>query len=285
MPLKKLTIRDAEYLIDPATNEAVYHVKDSHALVQAVGYLKFKHGKDNEAIYFRGHTRLYGGLRPSLYRNITTRAAQSKRECSLNTTVVELMRRCKLLDELYENAREPLLQHYGLNTTWIDLVDNIWIALWFACHKAKTTGESSEYIHYERREPDFSKKEYAYISLIAADMTNLNVPHPGHFISKKTELIDLRVACPSIFLRPHSQHGLLMRVHGDKTRRPLDYKTQTRGIIRVDLSSALSWLGNAHTLSSHALFPPAYYDHGYRVLVSSGIGTSKIIGSIQHVGV
>jgi hypothetical protein len=285
MPLKKLTIRDAEYLVDPVTKEAVYHVKDSHALIQAAGYLKYKYGADNEAIYFRGHTSLYGGLRPSLYRKIDSHAAQTKREGALNATIKELRTRCNLLENLYEKAREPLLQHYGLNTTWIDLVDNIWIALWFACHKAKTAGETSEYLHYERREPDFCKKEFAYISLVAADLADLNSPHPGHFISKKTELMDLRVACPSIFLRPHSQHALLLRIHGDTIRRPLDYSTQTRGIIRVDLSMALSWLGNAHTLSQHTLFPPAYYDHGYRLLVSSGLGTSGIIGSIQHVGV
>jgi hypothetical protein len=50
-------------------------------------------------------------------------------------------------------SHEPLLQHYGLATTWIDLVDNIWVALWFACHKAHISGKRSQYLHFEKRLP------------------------------------------------------------------------------------------------------------------------------------
>ncbi|GAA0468199.1 hypothetical protein Ade02nite_79030 [Paractinoplanes deccanensis] len=35
-------------------------------------------------------------------------------------------------------AAEPLLQHYGIRTRWLDLVGNIWSALWFACHHFTT---------------------------------------------------------------------------------------------------------------------------------------------------
>ncbi|WP_420914265.1 FRG domain-containing protein [Comamonas aquatica] len=41
------------------------------------------------------------------------------------------------------------MQHYGLNTTWIDIVDNIWVALWFACHEARCT-KDGKFIHYQR---------------------------------------------------------------------------------------------------------------------------------------
>ena len=118
MPLQlKLTIRDAEYLIEPNTGERVFHVRDSHALIQAVGYLKYLFGARRQAIYFRGHTRLYGGLRPSLYRGINTHKAQGNREYALKKAITELRGKNPLLNKIYIEAQEPLLQHYGLNTS------------------------------------------------------------------------------------------------------------------------------------------------------------------------
>jgi hypothetical protein len=58
MPLSKLTIRDAKFTVDDASNQNVYHVYDPHALVQAAGYLKYKTGKTGEGVFFRGQTRL-----------------------------------------------------------------------------------------------------------------------------------------------------------------------------------------------------------------------------------
>jgi hypothetical protein len=285
MPLSKLSILNAKYQTDPSTGEAVYHVADPHALTQAAGYLKYVYGTKKQAVYFRGHTRLYGQLRPSLFRKISSVKAQNSREKELRDYIGDMSKNSPLLRTIYAEAREPLLQHYGLDTSWVDLVDNLWIALWFACHKAHITGRLSEYLHYERRIPNLPGKEYTYISLVAADFAAIDSKRPGFYSGTKTELVDLRVATPSVFVRPHAQHGLLFRLRGDKVRRPLDYNSQVRGIIRVDLASALAWLGDGHSLSAHALFPPAYYDHGYRILLSCGMPASKFVGAIQHVGV
>ena len=33
----------------------------------------------------------------------------------------------------------------------LDVVDNVWVALWFACHTAHSYGKHDEYLHFEKR--------------------------------------------------------------------------------------------------------------------------------------
>jgi FRG domain len=284
MPLKKLVVRDASYVTDPTTGEGFFHVSDPHALIQAAGYLKYKNAGNSELIYFRGHTRTYSGLQPTLFRGCHTHAAQSSRESYLAKSIDEIRTLNRIFRLFYKDCHEPLLQHYGLKTSWIDLVDNIWVALWFGCHKARVAGDVNEYMHYERRIPSLASDEYAYISLIAADVAQTEKDRPGLYLGTNTELVDLRVACPSIFLRPHSQHALLFRNKGGPDQRPTDYSSQIRGVIRAKLSDALAWLGEGMTLSTHSLFPPAFYDRGYNMLLSSAFKGTKTVGSIINVG-
>jgi hypothetical protein len=107
---------------------------------------------------------------------------------------------------------------------------------------------------------------------------------PGFFKGPNTEFVDLRVGCPSIFVRPHAQHGVLFRPKGDSVRRPDDYSGLVRGVIRADLRDALAWLGNGNLLNTHALMPPPSYDAGYRILLALELPFSQRTGTVQHIG-
>lgn len=284
MPLSKLSIRDAEYVVD-ASGKHVFHVRDPHALVQAAGYLKFNNGCGHgEGVYFRGETKLHGALSPTLFRGVSTQAGQSKRINILKKAIEKIRQDNRIFSSFPKIAHEPLLQHYGVRTSWIDLVDNVWVALWFACHQARTSGRLSEYLHFEIRSPHTEPNGHAYILLVAVDQENNSYQSAGTHVGKNTELIDLRVTTPSIFLRPHAQHGLLFRVRGDNIRRPIDYGCQIRGILRIALHDALTWLGSGQMLGVHALFPPPYYDHGYNLLLDQRFPSNETIGTIAHVG-
>lgn len=289
MSLKKITIRNTRFEIDPNGQELL-HVEEPHALIMAAGYLKFvMASKNGEGIYFRGQRKLYSSLTPTLFRSRTNREltnpkTRSTRASSLNDVVKCFQSAGSIFNRFGEYAHEPLLQHYGINTTWIDVVDNVWVALWFACYRALSSGQSSEYLHFERRTPS-NEEKYAYILLVAADITNRNRHKPGFFYGNNTELVDLRMAAPSVFLRPHAQHGLLLRKKGvSGSGRPLDYKDQVRGVIRVDLAKALKWLGDGKMVGIHSLFPPPYYDNGYQILLSYQLPHRRDIGNIAHVG-
>jgi hypothetical protein len=180
-------------------------------------------------------------------------------------------------------CREPLLQHYGIRTTWLDVVDNIWVALWFACHQARTTGWPEEYLHFEKRIPNHQGDEFAYVLLLSSAYFSPIQGVAGYYRDERSETIDLRVAVPSHFVRPHAQHGILVR-RLSKTGQPVSSSLPLLvGIIRVRLATALDWLGIAVTLTSHSLFPPAYYDYGYRELLSKIKPTKRELGSIYRI--
>ncbi|WP_420589077.1 FRG domain-containing protein [Bacterioplanoides sp.] len=260
----------------------ILDVEESHALIMAAGYLKHN---TREGIYFRGQSNFYDELRPALYRGIDTDGAKYSREKRLNKKIEEYRNSCSAFSKFGGYAAEPLLQHYGLKTTWLDLVDNIWVALWFACYETKSTRDG-HFLHFQKRIPSDSNK-YAYVYLVGTDLDKRRKDKPGYWNGPNTELVDLRVAAPSYFLRPHAQHGLLFRCKGSSSGRPLDYGKQIRGIVRIPLEKAFDWLGNGHTVGVHSLFPPAFYDNGYKILLQSGVSfdpTDKSIGVVHNVG-
>jgi hypothetical protein len=280
--LGKLSIRNTDHARD-AHGRDVLHVRDPHALIQASGYLKFIRAKESEAIFFRGQTETYATLSPTLFRKIGPTQGAQAAVVNQRTAFMKLIDEATpIFKQIKPFSHEPLLQHYGLATTWIDLVDNIWVALWFACHKAHVSGKRSQYLHFERRLHEQDPGGFAYILLIAVDSEATGVP--GLFKGENTELVDLRVTCPSIFLRPHAQHGVLFRKRGSGPIRPIDYSSQLRGIIRIGLSDALSWLGDAKTLGVHTLFPPPYYDTGYKLLLDGKFESTTKAGSICLIG-
>ena len=281
MPLSKLNIRGAA-AIATAGGQVLFPVKDTHTLIQAAGYLKHVRGRRNsELVFFRGESKIYPTLPPTAFRGIRTKRAESGAVQRINKAIAHFSRPLTAT-ALY--AHEALLQHYGLKTTWIDLVDNIWVALWFACHQACSAGPCGEYLHFEQRIPRTDATGKAYILLVGVDAVAPDSARPGLYVGPNTELIDLRIAAPSVFVRPHAQHGLLMRMKGNHTQRPLDYSPQVRGVLEIDLSDALEWLGNSTALSTHSLFPPPTYDNGYSTLLQASFSGEKNIGCIQHIG-
>lgn len=283
MSLKKVILKSTSWVKDESEAE-VLQADEPHALVMAAGYLKFNLAKNaSEGVYFRGQRKLYGTLPPTLYRGLSSAGTQVKRHEAVARLIEKFRASGSIFDSFGSYAHEPLLQHYGISTTWIDLVDNLWVALWFACYKAMAVGKIGEYVHFERRIPSEVEK-YAYILLVGADISHRAQAKPGYFFGKNTELVDLRMAAPSVFLRPHAQHGLLFRLKGGDGGREFDYSRQIRGVIRVELTKALSWLGSGTIVNTHSLFPPPYYDNGYHILLTCGIEGDKNTGTISHIG-
>ena len=275
--LSRIKILNGEWQ-PSAYREPVYVVKSPHALTQAIGYLKFVASQQGCNVYFRGQSTIYDGMRPSLYRGIHTNSAQHKYHDRLNSIVNGICERHRITRALRSSRREALLQHYGLRTTWIDLVDNVWIALWFACYKAISTGKFGRYLHFERRR-DEGESEDAFIVAICVDAAT------RYNDRETTEFVDLRREVPSIFLRPHAQHGVLFRVKGSsKGERVFDYSSRILSHIKIDLSDALRWLGEGAMLDVHTLFPPAAYDFGYRFLLEDEFDGDDLIGSVAQIG-
>jgi len=280
--MQKLTSRYGSVQLDDS-GQQVYHVTSPHVLLQASGYLKHVLGNQMPcSVLFRGQDKLYKTLEPTLYRNVKSQKVKSNRDAALKEYLELLKAENKVLRAIAEPIWDPLLQHYGIRTKWLDLVDNVWVALWFACHSAKTTGNYGKYLHFERRIPG-RKAEYAFVLLLRSDASDRS-DQPGMWIGDQTELVDLRIAVPSTFLRPHAQHAVLLRRCKGLDHTRVDYSDFVVGIIRVELADALSWLGNGTLLTTHALSPPAHYDFGYQELLQGAAEGNTNIGTIHYVG-
>jgi hypothetical protein len=287
----------------------VFSVADPNALTQVVGWLKFT-SEDGLALY-RGQSGLYAEMAATGFRGLSdrghSRLAEQMRlyvdnifgstcKCEPQHLKFSQSHLCgeqlkgktgakhAIVAGAYRSAIEPLLQHYGLRTRWLDVVDNIWIALWFACHTQVTSGR---YAHHRRRsaaQEGGAAKAYIYVfetgSLEATEV-------PGYQIGKSARVVDLRYSVPSVYLRPHAQHGVLMapaQILANSSGSLGSLKSQVAGVIEINLADALDWLGTGGMTSGHVLFPPATRDEGYRRLLDWTEAPPAGLGAITHYG-
>jgi len=306
------SIRHSHVVFDDRYKIQCFHANDPYAMVQITGYLKSEL-KNKGRVYFRGQRKIYGNnlLIPSAYRNLKTNGAMHKVNERLKNIVSAYRAQCSIFSKrkINDETIEAVLQHYGYNTSWIDIVDNAWVALWFACHRyvidnslksighwvLRAAGKSEgKVVLYKRdkegailsrngtdimmcaNDPIFDENEYAYIYLICVD--------------ENYEENDLRLNLPSVFIRPHMQHGLVFRSSRNKDDglRKRDYSSSIVGVIRIYIKDAIKWLGNGDLTNKDHLFPPPFYDSGYNILLDSDQKVQdesgvKSMGSIQIV--
>ena len=303
--LKRLSIRGATRGVGPH-DIPVISIRDPNALTQVIGWLKFTSGSGR--VLFRGQSTLYpslypSGLRDSQSRTMTKYSYSMKRfvsaaagadcRCRPGGFGYAHSERCEeqvrksdsprgLVARTYRAAVEPLLQHYGLRTRWLDLVDNIWIALWFGCQTHIQHGRHASHL---LRSPDREPDGKAYIVIVdAGPMEETGIP--GYWIGANARLVDLRYAVPSIYLRPHAQHGWLIapRALAAADPSPGDLAPMVSAALEINLGDALNWMGSGQMLSTHVLFPPATHDGGYRRILDYAPLPGAMLGDFAIYG-
>ncbi len=254
-----------EYLSSPSGNIPVYEIHSFHSLTQFIGFGKYLN-REAGNVYLRGQTSLYDGtLPPSALRkrkNVKTGDIEplniEKRISDYKHNIALSLQNTKNFSNRDSNVMEPLLQHYGIRTYWLDIVDNVWIALWFALHRtASTIIDNREYVHVFESE----QNQYAYVFLIGSDAIIESKKQPGLFEGKSSIVVDLRKAIPSYFLRPHAQHALMLKKKGSHFQFS-DYSDMVIAIAKISVADGIKWIGQTGLMSVQSLFPPPYYDTG-----------------------
>ena len=266
---------------DENVGDKVLHISKFQTLIQALGYFKYTlctSPRNNFRIFFRGQENAYGKIyQPTLYRKCTQEGTLTGRDGELNRQIALCKEDCRWFNKLDDAVVEGVLQQYGMRTRWIDAVDNIWIALWFACHHAWCWKDGDmEYLHYSIRSPrlEGDGPHYAYIYVLGFNRGFSSLEKkkrrkfvPGMVWGDEAEMLDLRYAIPSLFLRPHAQHGVLLRSfrcqEDGGIRYNADMSDLVQGVIRFDLLDGLEWLGYGASLDVSSVFPPPAFDSGY----------------------
>ena len=266
-------------------------VNNLPSLFQTIGYLKYFYREEGN-ILLRGQCDWYGSLSAKLFRPIDKDIRVQSRIEKIGEIVQNQMvdvNGKQVLSDVPIYAREPLLQHYGLSTQWLDFVDNIWVALWFACHQAVPApgGYSfrkvDSHLAFEAGSEKKARNGISWsegLSYIILVKTGLGKEiEPGLIKTKDMSVIDLRKACPSFFVRPHAQHGLLAKLCGNKT----DFSENIVGIIGVPKSLALEWLGDGRLINVPSLFPSPNYDAGYARLLNVARAGDDVYGKCEII--
>jgi hypothetical protein len=262
--------------------ENVLACSSPHALVRAAGYFKHVYGPSGARILFRGQTKLWTPLLPGLYRAKEKMAQrfQSTQSAWINAYVEEARGAGAFIRSKisYDVAHEPLLQHYGIRTRWLDVVDNIWVALWFAVFDCVVDRKAPHFWHF-----DETTEENGYLLLMSPGRGERPVgDKPGLFETDGAQLIDLRVAAPSLYVRPHAQHGLLFR-RKSYPAGDMALDAFTLGVIKVKRRHAKAWLGRGFLHTPRVVFPPPHYDAGYKRLIETAPPPARSLGGIGVV--
>lgn len=247
-------------------NDGVVFVKTPQALVQAVGYAKYK--LKNRLVFYRGQTKHYSSIEPTLYRTknhrkehvIVTDLKKSERSRKLDLVISFLEKNNFFLEGTPSNLHEAVLQHYGFKTRYLDFVDNIWVALWFA-----STAFMESTFDKKNQRICKSIEEYSYIYVVSPGVIK-STDNGIIYTEEGYEVIDLRTTAQSMYLRPHAQHGVVIKRIADKKFKNSDMFDATKLIIKISNSDAIKWLGNGELVAPGNLFPSPFYDHGYAAL-------------------
>lgn len=233
------------------------------SLVRLLGYVKYH---SSSTVLVRGQSRCWGNLNPSAIRTAPNnsdlhREADDFLVTFRNTLQVDL-------EEAQQHSTEPHLQHYGIRTRWLDVVDSLPHALYFAVFNQYNSDGRSRMILPQGGE---SSTDYGYLYLIDCDPDEARAPQTRGVWTTDSglKICDLRRAKPSKALRPHSQHGYLIR--GTDTELNLWNRVLVR--IRVPRKQAHEWI-SGHCLAHCAMFPGEHEDQNYATLLDGRVSTA-----------
>ena len=189
MEFYKTFIRNRHYLkkagvvleIVEGDNSPYICINNPIIIAAFAGFIKNRHPDDQ--IYFRGEPGNYKHVVPSLFRDRgnaleDTQAIQNRWKAyrELKNAVFEHYQ--SRVSRFRKEDIDNLFQHYGIKSPVIDLVDNIYVAIWFAMEGCRDG--------------------YGFIRLLNTS-------------SEKLVVSDLRKTHSSLSLRLHTQHGLIAK--------------------------------------------------------------------------
>ena len=281
----------------------IFAISTTGAFNQLIGYAKFINRHYGE-VYYRGITKLHDNVRPSIMRERTDGQTLDLLGLLGKIYAHQYLRQTLKLEDpkpgkgewvKRENRRiarfnsykaESVLQHYCGYTRFLDVVDNHWIALWMGLHDFASHGDHkgvymkctrrtlSTGDHIENQSLPDPTKIYVYILLLAMP-GSYSITSGGIIESNEFVQVDLRKALPSIYLRPHAQHALVIRRRNKgniyQTADYYDLASHVVGILRVRVDIADKWLGTGELLTKDNLFPSPALDQGYHRLLMNDI--------------
>lgn len=206
-------------------------------------------------VYCRGQDKHFNSMRPSLFRAPNGRYSVQRLLKAEKDLAAELAKASPA--KRFQRADLPaLLQHYGVRTSWLDVVDNLYVATWFATHSRNGHAWIG-----------MRDGEYGWLYFIST-----------HSPTSRLTVVDFRDKHHHLSTRPHSQHGLSVTKDGTKwsdTARSLDEFVAAT----VRLRCGSQWRLHGFMASKQYLFPDASEDNTLKLLQRPR--TSRLLSKIE----
>jgi hypothetical protein len=244
--LEKNSYREYVYLEDPIV------------FARLAGEIKHRLGRPSRGyqVFMRGQTNDFSGMIPSLFRNIQNMADFSK----LYSAYKDLGQQIKKISKAKRFEGEvgsAVLQHYGVKTPWLDLVDNIFIALWFACWERFEHKDG--YYRFRQR----NSSEFGWVYFLKFDYGNPD--DEDVIVGKNTKYCDLRSSTESLVLRAHTQHGVFGSLN-NLNYTNYDMNKYIVAAVRFPVENFINFLNRFGIITPNYMFPSDHYDNTYKML-------------------
>lgn len=257
------------------SNDERPHLLIAHPAILAtfMGYLKFQtHKERGKEVFFRGQTRNHTQIIPSLLRGDDLEKINN-----LSVAYEELKEQAK---KLYTQSRfrdetiDNLFQHYGIKSKTLDLVDNIYISIWFATNNWKKISGFKNLCTYEQSKEEFGWIYFVHVAGPKANKNN-SFSSPGF-----TGYCDLRKFHSSLSARLHCQHGITyFRNNGGK------WTAQNRCfddliIAAIKFPNSEEFKMNGTIFTKEFLFPNSQIDNTYKIFGEEEF--SELLASVEE---
>lgn len=227
-------------------------------LATFMGYLKYQSriADEKKEVFFRGQTDNYKNIIPSLLRGNDFDKINTLSEAyeNLKRQVQKLYKSTRFRNETIDN----LLQHYGIKSKTLDLVDNIYVAIWFASNKWQQVEGFSNLCTYKESNQKFG---WIYFMLVDPPSINQETSSPSF-----NGFCDLRKYHSSLSVRLHCQHGItyFRNNNGKWTEQNRCFDDLVIATVRIPNSEEFKMKGTIFTRDF--LFPNSEIDNTYKLL-------------------
>ena len=205
----------------------------------------------NTRIFLRGCTEDHETAYPSLFRGLNhddPRHEQANRWRAYQY----VLHRFQDLDGQRWRRKDlgAVLQHYGIKTPWLDVVRNLYSAIWFATHDLQANGLDGK--------AQRTQEDYCSISFYR---------RKAPLAKRLLQVMDIFAQHSSTHLRPHAQHGGSLAMQSDNATE--QYRNQDFNRFRVAqirIPNSAEWTLSGHMVSTVYMFPSGDLDDSFRRL-------------------
>lgn len=200
-------------------------------------------------VFLRGQHRRHPAMVPSLFRPGSSLASATQRWAAYRTFLQQLP---ALVQGTRFTRRNfgAVLQHYGFNTPWLDVVDDLHAAIWFALHVCEKDGSQCWY------QP--SRDPHGWIVVIA-------VPPNGRLQNLREEQSSRNTRC-------NVQQGYSLAMQYDDVDMPSadqDFMGRIEGRVRIPNDER--WILQGFRASHTYFFPPPEQDDTFKQLLAQAV--------------